>query len=284
MRKKQMKKQKQIIIASVFSLLLIMTIGYAAFSTTLNIGAKGNIVDKSVDITDNVVTTGDGLYEDTYEEGRYVYKGSNPNNYIEFDNGELWRIIAKEADGTYKIVKNDLLPNQAWDTNNSNNWETSTLNIYLNGEYYNDLDNVIKNYIVSHTWGVGFVTYDNNDLAAQIQSENESMWSGNIGLIAASDYLRANTNETECATHMFNNDNNSICKNTNWLVASNHYWTISPYSSALDYEFRWDIDGSLYGTHTNEDDIISPRPAAYLSSDIALTGNGTSDNPYKIIL
>ncbi|CCY46806.1 unknown [Firmicutes bacterium CAG:822] len=57
-----------------------------------------------------IVDSGDGLYEDTYESGRYVYKGANPNNYIEFDNGEVWRIIAKEADGTYKLLKNELLP------------------------------------------------------------------------------------------------------------------------------------------------------------------------------
>ena len=43
------------------------------------------------------VESGDGLYEDSTRAGRYVYKGANPNNYIEFNN-ELWRIVAKEAD------------------------------------------------------------------------------------------------------------------------------------------------------------------------------------------
>ena len=33
-----------------------------------------------------VVTTGDGLYKDEYEEGKYTYKGANPNNYITFNN------------------------------------------------------------------------------------------------------------------------------------------------------------------------------------------------------
>ena len=55
-----------------------------------------------------VVESGDGLYVDDTRAGRYVYRGSNPNNYIEF-NDELWRIVAKEADGTYKIVRNDVL-------------------------------------------------------------------------------------------------------------------------------------------------------------------------------
>ena len=44
--------------------------------------------------TVEVVTSGDGLYEDQYETGRYIYRGSEPNNYIQFNN-ELWRIVAK---------------------------------------------------------------------------------------------------------------------------------------------------------------------------------------------
>ena len=55
-----------------------------------------------------LVESGDGLYEDSYEAGRYIYRGTNPNNYIEF-NDELWRIVAKETDGTYKIIRNDLV-------------------------------------------------------------------------------------------------------------------------------------------------------------------------------
>ena len=59
--------------------------------------------------TVEVVTSGDGLYEDQYETGRYIYRGSEPNNYIQFNN-ELWRIVAKETDGTYKIIRDELLP------------------------------------------------------------------------------------------------------------------------------------------------------------------------------
>ena len=57
------------------------------------------------------VTSGDGIYKDEYESGRCVYRGENPNNYIRFNN-ELWRIISKEADGTYKIVRNKVLPEE----------------------------------------------------------------------------------------------------------------------------------------------------------------------------
>ena len=61
------------------------------------------------------VTSGDGLYGDEYTSGRYVYRGTNPNNYIMFNN-ELWRIISKEADGTYKILRNEVFPDMAFDS------------------------------------------------------------------------------------------------------------------------------------------------------------------------
>ena len=86
----------------------------ATVTVTLNyVQDDGSILPEPdpVDITDNVVTSGDGLYEDSTRAGRYVYKGANPNNYIMFNN-ELWRIVAKEADGAYKIVRNEVLPEE----------------------------------------------------------------------------------------------------------------------------------------------------------------------------
>ena len=231
-----------------------------------------------------IVDSGDGLYEDTYESGRYVYKGANPNNYIEFDNGEVWRIIAKEADGTYKILKNDLLSNQAWDTSGSNNWaRPAYLNTYLNGEYYNDLDNSIKDNIVSHTWGIGSVTYNNNDLVAQIASEQGTTWNGNIGLIANSDYLRANSDMVNCGTDKTNSVNNQTCRNTDWMyISGRDWWTISPVAGISRNVWNVGRDGIFSGNHVGGSGIAA-RLAAYLKSDITLSGSGTSLDPYKIV-
>ena len=231
-----------------------------------------------------LVESGDGLYEDAYEAGRYVYKGANPDNYIEFDNGEIWRIVAKEADGTYKILKNELLPEQAWDTSNSNNWaRPATLNTYLNGEYYTNLDSSIKDNIVSHTWGIGEVEQDNNDLVAQIVSEQGTTWNGNVGLIAHSDYLRANSDMANCGTDKTNFENYETCRNTDWMyLSSGHWWTISP-DTGNSIQV-WDVDGDGYLSNDNAGNSgNAPRPAAYLKSNITLSGSGTSLDPYKIV-
>lgn len=39
--------------------------------------------EKAADfLKSKVVTSGDGLYEDSTESGRYVFRGANPNNFI----------------------------------------------------------------------------------------------------------------------------------------------------------------------------------------------------------
>ena len=145
-----------------------------------------------IDITDSVVTSGDGLYEDSYEEGRYIYRGQNPDNYIEF-NDELWRIIAKETDGTYKIIRNDILEKRVFDEANHRSTEKNTycdypvngcgvyaavdgefsslsgnqkgtvtedssIKIYLNDDYYvNNINETAKGQMTSHTFNIGAV-------------------------------------------------------------------------------------------------------------------------------
>ena len=141
-----------------------------------------------------IVESGDGLYEDSYESGRLIYRGQNPNNYIEF-NDELWRIIAKEADGTYKIIRNEILPNRSFDEANHRSTENNTycqdpsygcgvyakvegefstpsgsqkgtvtedssIKIYLNEDYYtNNINSAAKEQMTSHSFNIGAVEY-----------------------------------------------------------------------------------------------------------------------------
>ena len=106
-RRKRGKRQKQILILSTLALFSILTVGYAAFQTNIALTAKGNVHPTATytveQLKETVVTTGDGLYEDDVE-GRYVYKGANPNNYLTLGT-DTYRIIAIEQDNTLKVVK-----------------------------------------------------------------------------------------------------------------------------------------------------------------------------------
>ena len=133
-RSRRRNKQRNIIIISACTILLFMTVGYAAMSTNLEINAKGNVIKKDTlgeDLIESagVVSSGDGLYKDGYEENVYTYRGSNPNNYVTFNN-ELWRIISvNTADNTMKILKEEPLENRAFDTSSNGRYD---------GQYCND--------------------------------------------------------------------------------------------------------------------------------------------------
>ena len=120
LRRKNLKKRRALFIIGLFSITFLFASGYAAFSTALNINAKGNLINipkiSPSDLIDpeNIVTTGDGLYADPVETNRYVYKGANPNNYITIGNEE-YRIMAIEPDGTLKVIKNETIGNFPWD-------------------------------------------------------------------------------------------------------------------------------------------------------------------------
>ena len=80
----------------------------------------------------------------------YRYMGQDPNNYIYFNcddysnqtssTCETWRVIGVTDDERVKIIRQDPVDNTAWDDDNGsyeNDWENSTLNATLNGEYLN---------------------------------------------------------------------------------------------------------------------------------------------------
>ena len=235
-----------------------------------------------------VVTTGDGLYADEYESGKYTYKGANPNNYITFNN-ETWRIISIGADNTIKIMRNESIGNQVWNADASNDWETSDIKTYLNGEYFSTIT-TNQDKIVSHTWSIGGVTSNNSDLAGQIEGENGTQsQSASIGMITASEYLRANTNKEQCENYSLNNTNRTTCLTTNWMynivLSEDYLWTISPHASDGVSGFAVDGNHSNAGRLSNNIAFASGgvSPVLYLTSDITLTGDGSSSNPYIIM-
>ena len=238
MRRKKMKAQKRIIVVGALSLLLCFSIAYAAFNTTISLRAKGNIkkvtsASKLRKLAD--AKSSDGLFADPYENGRYFFKGADPNNYIIFNNEE-WRIVSVEYDDTIKIVKNSPLEDTlSFDSVNSTDWNQVSINKFLNETYAPsllDLDSVVE-----HNFAIGAVTlnsdYSNMTLNDQITSENGNYWNGKVGLITASEYLRANNNTDECGSLYLNNTNYEKCRTTNYLnqiLATDYtvFWTMSP--------------------------------------------------------
>ena len=267
---------------------ITVTLNYKQDDGTVILPSKITIGGQEVEL----VESGDGLYADSYESGRYIYRGQNPNNYITF-NGEIWRIIAKETDETYKIIKNSYLDKQVWDKTETEiigtGWDFSkptTLNTYLNNTYYNSLDESIKNNISNHIWPIGPVIFDNSDLEEQIDSEKSIIWTGNVGLISVSDYIRANSNMAECGNHELSHDNNQICMTTNWLHMDESYWTISvedKFDITVPFTIFYISSSSGYPNTFYYNDSRYVVPSVFLKSDITFNGKGTLSEPYKIV-
>ena len=243
----------------------------------------------SESLIDKVVTSGDGLYQDAYESGRYIFKGANPNNYITF-NGEMagWRIISVEADGTIKIVHIENVTYMAWDTSTWPYWDRASLNTYLNGTYYNSLTTTAQNKMVSNYYSVGDIT-DSYNLQYQITQENNTKWYGKIGLVSASEYIRANTNASQCGTFDLNYSNYSTCRNTNWLFRSDaSWWLITPdeeRSGADGKAFQVANNGRILSEvadYTYNQFASGVRPVVYLNPSITLKGKGSQQDPYTI--
>ena len=78
-------------------------------------------------------TVGDGTVINVNED-EYRYSGSNPNNYITFNN-ETWRIIGI-VDGYVKIIRNDSLGKFAMDLAYDGEWTGTQLMMMLNPSEY----------------------------------------------------------------------------------------------------------------------------------------------------
>ncbi|MBR3198821.1 MAG: hypothetical protein IKG27_02260 [Bacilli bacterium] len=118
LKRNRFKNQKNILIIAVLGLFSVFTVGYAAFQTNISLTAKGNVSPTATytvdDLKELVTVTGDGLYTDSDEQGRYVYKGASPNNYLSL-NGETWRIMSIESDDTLKIIRENSVGNVLFD-------------------------------------------------------------------------------------------------------------------------------------------------------------------------
>jgi len=330
------KRQRKLIIFSIIGIFCLFSAGYAAFSSNFLVSGKGTIVEKKAAqfLKESKVTSGDGLYEDIYEENKYIYRGGNPNNFISF-NDELWRIISIEADNTLKIIRNENnnIDQMSWDVKGTRNANTSTyctnasdlgcnawastitlankpnvftlyypngnsttdtaitgsvtqdasLNTYLNDEYLGTIEEDSK-YIVDHDFSVGTPGNINDTETVTVNVTQEALykWNGKGGLMNITDILRTTTNAGCTSLNVsYNSGSKSVCSNNNWMWPTTNEWTLSPDITA-NRNGVWVVQSLGYVYIYYAKDSTSVRPVLYLSSDVTLSGEGTSKVPYTI--
>ncbi len=168
------------------------------------------IRDYIIDLyNDESLRTSNGLKKDNTVDTNIRYYGSNPNNYVSFNN-ELWRIIGAFGNNV-KLVRSESLGSLSWDSSDSsinkgngiNQWGESTygdgsyyegadLQVYLNKMYYggdttvtcydgyqnstitcptNTLDRTAKLLIDKHTWSLGAIEMSIEDTISFYNAE-----------------------------------------------------------------------------------------------------------------
>ena len=157
---------------------------------------------------------------------------------------------------------------------------------YLNNTFYSTLDESTKEVIVSKDWDIGPVSYGATVASAQSQAQADK-WVGKIGLMNYMDWFNATTNDCQAPTSANGGYDNGSGTHTDYTCSLNNYlyknysqWTISPRAGLSSYVLSVDSTGGFDGS--NAINGVGARPAFYLTSNIQLSGEGTSTNPFKI--
>ena len=228
----------------------------------------------------------------------YRYRGASPKNYVSF-NGETWRIIGvfPTDDGTgnienrIKIIRNESIGGKYWDEKATNDWvKPATLNTELNTTYLNNLSPTAQSMIGNTKYYLGGYSKSTIQKDVMYQYErkingstyyygsNPNNWVGKLGLMYASDYGYAASDE---CTQTLSNYKDTTCKNNNWLLKRKEEWLLPQNAGTSNYAFIVRSDGEVNSIYVKNTDVV--RPVLYLTSSVEIIGgNGTSTEPYVL--
>ena len=239
-----------------------------------------------------------------YNEGNagYRYEGASVNNYITF-NDETWRIVGVEEGssiglnaGKYytKIIKDSFFT-LMYDTDgiHANSWNTTSLFLIINGDYYNKTGNYVMNginadarkLIVDANWyftpadGSGHFEFTSEDYYTNERSDSTKFVRDAVGIMYPSDFGYAST-QSECQSVKLNNYNEG-CYQKNWLYNGETQWTIMPYKTDTSHAIAVSNYAGMESAVTNRHVV---RPVVYLNYDVSIrnNGDGSSTNKYFI--
>lgn len=201
----------------------------------------------------NVISETEGYIN---HNGNIRVSGTNPNNYVLFNN-EKWRIIGvfKQKNNysihelsSVKLIKEDPIETIYYNNEDLNgNYNKSYINNYLNGIYYDNLDDKSKEFIINTEWNIGSALGEDSE-------KSNKLWQY-IGLISPSDIMYINGNSWLNLTNalLLNKRDNKVLIYDNEIIEGDNYTEYNIY------------------------------PVVFLRSDISfISGNGTFDNPYEL--
>ena len=198
----------------------------------------------------------------------YLNVGGVRKEFLVVHQGLPSSLYDASCDGTWLLMK-DIYENRAWDSSNSNGYETSTVNTYLNGPFLGlfdaDIQKLIKQVKIPHLKN-GVTQSGANGLSCKVflLSGYEVGWTTND-----SSYFPVDGAKLDYFTASYGGDSKRIAylngSAANWWLRS--LVTVNPASA-------WYVfDGGYYGNNSTSNSY-GIRPALILPSTTLVDDNG----------
>ena len=236
-----------------------------------------------------VATDDEGLVQDIDDNGvTYYFRGNVNNNYVTFANLN-WRIIRINGDNTVRLILDGTTDEMAeYYTNTDNNYfayVNTNIKSYLSNWYQNNLSQYEK-FIASGK------SCDNSQYTGTdqyiFQSSQRLLVNHNptfncLGSTVGSKITLITADEVEYAGGLAGVSNTSYYLYNSGIYNSS--WTITPSkgSSSEFYPFTLSINGSLEENNIGNAKR-SVRPVINIVKSVSVTGKGTKDEPYEILV
>lgn len=231
-----------------------------------------------------IVSEKDGLY---LQGDSKVFRGESLNNFVMFDDEQIWRILKIDSDNSVKLLfYNSALRTNYDDRYNAersstvgkNDYNISRMKETLEGFYNNDIiiNGNLKGKLISKPYCIGSRAIDDNvnDGSIECSKTVEGQYITNLSVY---EYLNASI-DPAC-----NSATTLECQNYNYLQKStdSSWWLSTPYNEN-SYMMYYVNSGGLVDKALCSSNIFI-KPTIYLSEDaIYVSGTGTYEDPYII--
>ncbi len=238
-------------------------------------------VSQYIKSNEDIVLENDGLYN---MNGKFVYRGENPNNNILLGE-KLYKIIEITENNELKLISTVSYDDDVvWDDRYNgekdenvgiNDYSKSRIKDTLEEAYKSDFfTNSDREKIVKHDLCIGKRSLNDHSIdgTAECSIIEKDQY---IGLIQLNEYMRASIDQKCQSTQ------NPECENYNYLYNVSRY--MRTLNGVLENTYQiYRIDyGVSYATYASNSFTV--YPVIYLDKDVLYKkGDGTLDNPYVI--
>lgn len=245
--------------------------------------ANNNISDTTLTSFGEAATLDEGLLQTTDDLGiAYYFRGSVTNNNV-FFGGFNWKIVKINGDGSIKLVLDGIIEEL------SSYYEESTA--FVESEIINVLDNWYEQNLTEYSNYIAYYKFCNDTV---LESDGTTYTSynriitnkiptfvclgysenGKIGLLTADEVsLAGGSVSSNNSYYLYNSD----------IDTPYYTMTSARMENGAYYPFIVNTDGSL-GYNVNGTLIRAVRPVINIIKTAKVSGTGSIDDPYQIIM